>query len=67
MVYRALVFLFSFSVNRLTVPRYVVFSGIYYAAGGTNHKGHRYIYKNLNYANGAKAASMVCLALVVSC
>ena len=45
---------------------YVVFSGVFYAAGGTDRHGHRYIYKALDYENSPLTSSIaaVCLCIV---
>lgn len=47
---------------------YVSFSGIYFAANGTNHNGDRYIYGVLDYGNnpGTAAGVVIGTVLVVS-
>ena len=43
---------------------YAVFTGIYYAAGGTNTDGDQYIYKILDYENQPVTSSIVIIAMV---
>ena len=43
---------------------YVVFSGIYYAADGTNESGDPYIYSNLNYGESPVMSSIAAILLV---
>ena len=46
---------------------WIIFSGIYYVAGGTDIYGNRYIYKVLNYEmNPASAAGLAILVLLVA-
>ena len=43
---------------------YIVFSAIYYAAGGTNHFGSPYIYRNLDYdGNPSGAVTLILITL----
>lgn len=44
---------------------FVVFSGIYYAAGGTDHLGNPYIYSAFDYGENPATAGGFCIILLV--
>ena len=45
---------------------YVVFSGVFYAAGGTDRHGNRYIYKTLDYENSPVTSTVAAVCLCIT-
>ena len=45
---------------------YVVFSGVFYAAGGTDRHGNRYIYEALDYENSPVTSTVAAVCLCIT-